>query len=82
MHSCRSELPCALSGASVQVDTYIKAFYIPWEELSRWAQTHLAEYGKSRVLVLVECMADAYGVKRGQRSALIDSIRTQLTEFV
>jgi hypothetical protein len=64
----------------LQVDNYIKAFYIPWEELSRWAQTHLAEYGKSRILVLVECMADAYGVKR--RVALFDSISSQLTEFV
>jgi hypothetical protein len=66
----------------LQVDNYIKAFYIPWEELSRWAQTHLAEYGKNRILVLVECMADAYGVKRGQRVALFDSISSQLTEFV
>lgn len=66
----------------MQVDNYIKAFYIPWEELSRWSQTHLAEYGKTRILVLVECMAEAYGIKRGQRSALIDSIRAQLTEFV
>jgi hypothetical protein len=82
VYSFDSDLLCALSGLCVQVDSYIKAFYIPWEELSRWAQTHLAEYGKGRVLVLVECMADAYGVKRGQRSALIDSIRTQLTEFV
>jgi len=65
----------------IQVDKYIKAFYIPWEELSRWAQTHLAEYGKARILVLVEAMADAYGVKRGQRTALLDSIRAQLTEF-
>jgi hypothetical protein len=66
----------------VQVDAYIKAFYLPFgEELSRWAQLHLAEYGKGRVLVLVECMADAYGVKRGQRAALIDSIKSTLTEF-
>lgn len=65
----------------LQVDTYIKAFYIPWEEVSRWAQTHLAEYGKARIVVLVECMADAYSIKRGQRAALMDSIRTHLAEF-
>lgn len=66
----------------MQVDAYIKAFYLPFgEELSRWSQLHLAEYGKARMLVLVECMADAYGVKRGQRAALIDSIKSHLTEF-
>jgi hypothetical protein len=63
------------------VDTYIKAFYIPWEELGRWAQTHIAEYGKGRILVLVEAMADAYGVRRGARAALVEHINTQLSEF-
>ncbi len=28
------------------VDNYIKAFYIPWEELEHWCQIHLPEYGK------------------------------------
>lgn len=70
-----------IPSSHVQVDAYIKAFYIPWEELGRWAQTHLAEYGKARILVLVECMADAYGIRRGQRAAMVDYIRTQLNEF-
>jgi hypothetical protein len=64
-----------------QADNYIKAFYIPWEELGRWAQIHLAEYGKHRVLVLVEAMAEAYGIKRQQKAALIDKLNAELAEF-
>ena len=29
-----------------------KAFYMPWEELPRWAQLHVAEYGKAKILAL------------------------------
>jgi hypothetical protein len=64
-----------------QADNYIKAFYIPWEELGRWAQIHLAEYGKHRVLVLVEAMAEAYGIKRQQKAALIEKLNAELAEF-
>jgi hypothetical protein len=30
-----------------------QAFYMPWEELPRWAQLHLAEYGKAKILTLI-----------------------------
>jgi hypothetical protein len=63
------------------VDAYIKAFYIPFEELGRWAQTHAAEYGRRRLLVLVEAMADAYGLKRSAKGALLERIASQLSEF-
>jgi len=120
-----------------------QAFYMPWEELPRWSQVHLAEYGKGKILLLIgegggadglwgapglllgrlpqvctrsayalspnphvtppntpfppnapsfnppppipppppECMADAYGVKRSQRTALIDKLNAELDEF-
>lgn len=60
-----------------QVDAYIKAFYVAWEELGRWAQTHVGAYGARRVAALVEVAADAYGVRRGAKAALL----AQLAEF-
>lgn len=63
------------------MDNYIKAFYIPWSELGRWAQIHVAEYGKGKILVLVEVMAEAYGVKRSDKSAMLDKLNTELAEF-
>lgn len=30
-----------------------QAFYMPWEELPRWSQVHLAEYSKAKILALI-----------------------------
>ncbi|KAI8472247.1 MAG: hypothetical protein J3K34DRAFT_519870 [Monoraphidium minutum] len=74
--------PGASVGTSLRmVDGYIKAFYMPWEELPRWSQLHLAEYGKAKILALIEAMADAYGVKRSARAALLERLNAELDEF-
>lgn len=59
----------------------LQAFYLPWEELSTWAQRHMGEFGAPRIVALVECMAEAYGIKRGQRNALIEQIEAHAREF-
>lgn len=46
--------PSASVGGSLRaVDAYIKAFYVPWDELPRWAQAHAGEYGRARVVGLI-----------------------------
>lgn len=45
------------------------------------AQVHLAEYGKARLLVLIEAMAEAYSIKRGAKAALLDKLNAELAEF-
>lgn len=64
-----------------QVDTYIKAFYLPWEELPRWAQVHVAEVGRARVVSLAEAMAEAYGIRRSAKVTLLERLQTALAEF-
>lgn len=71
----------ASAGGLRTVDTYVKAFYLPWEELPGWAQRHLPEFGGARIAALVDCVAEAYGVKRAQRNALIDQIDSHMREF-
>ncbi|KAF8057730.1 CPK24 [Scenedesmus sp. PABB004] len=73
--------PAAALSSLRAVDAYIKAFYIPWDDLGRWAQVHLAEYGRPKLAALVEAMADAYGVKRGHKAALLERLSAQLAEF-
>ncbi|GLC36679.1 hypothetical protein PLESTB_000129400 [Pleodorina starrii] len=60
--------------ALAPVDAYIKAFYLPWEELPRWCQTHVAEYGKQRLFTLVEVSAEFNKVKRGQKNEVLELI--------
>ncbi|KAG2432824.1 hypothetical protein HXX76_008558 [Chlamydomonas incerta] len=56
------------------VDTYIKAFYLPWDELPKWCQAHISEYGKQRLFTLVEVTAEFNKVKRGQKNDLLEVI--------
>ncbi|KIY98822.1 hypothetical protein MNEG_9136 [Monoraphidium neglectum] len=79
----RGLLPAGASaGSSLRLlDAYIKAFYMPWEELPRWSQVHLAEYGKAKILALIETMAEAYGVKRAAKTALLERLNAELDEF-
>lgn len=63
------------------MDDYVKAFYIPWDDLARWSQVHLAEYGKAKILMLIETMAEAYGIRKAVKSALIDKLNRELAEF-
>ena len=55
-------------------DGYIKAFYLPWDEFSRWCQVHLAEYRKYRILALVDLVSEAYGVKKALKAQLLEDI--------
>lgn len=63
------------------VDAYVKAFYIPWDELAHWSQTHLPEYGKYKILALIECIAEAYKIKRQQKKELLAAIDADLAEY-
>jgi hypothetical protein len=47
----------------------------------RWCQLHLAEYGKHRVLALMELIAEAYKIKRSMRNDLIAHVETFSQEF-
>lgn len=75
------QVPVQASSGLRIVDTYIKAFYLPWEELAHWAQQHVGEVGKVKVLLLVECIADAYRIKRSQKEALVSKLHVDLAEF-
>ena len=77
----RPMAPASAMSALRLVDSYIKAFYLPWEELGRWAQIHVAEYGKEKILMLIEVMAETYGVKRGIKNALLEKLNADLAEF-
>ncbi|EFJ46296.1 hypothetical protein VOLCADRAFT_93432 [Volvox carteri f. nagariensis] len=56
------------------VDAYIKAFYLPWEELPHWCRTHVAQYGKQRLFTLVEVSAEFNKVKRHQKNEVLEMI--------
>ncbi|KAK9823710.1 hypothetical protein WJX72_004829 [[Myrmecia] bisecta] len=63
------------------VDSYIKAFYIPWgEELRRWAQTH-PEYTRDQIMMLIVCIAESTGLKRKERNALLAEIESDLRDL-
>ncbi|PNW77589.1 hypothetical protein CHLRE_10g443350v5 [Chlamydomonas reinhardtii] len=62
--------PAALAA----VDAYIKAFYLPWDDLPKWCQTHISEYGKQRLFTLVEVAAEFNKVKRGQKNDVLEAI--------
>ncbi len=47
----------------------------------RWSQLHLAEYGKYRVLALVELIAEAYKIKKSARNELLAHIEAFSREF-
>jgi syndetin len=60
---------------------HLQAFYLPWEELPHWAQIHMPEYGKDKVLVLIECIADTFKIKRQQKRDLLAQIDAEMAEF-
>ncbi|BDA40427.1 Syndetin [Coccomyxa sp. Obi] len=63
------------------VDTYIKAFYLPWgEELRRWAQTH-PEYTRDQIMMLTVCIAEANGLKRKERNAFLSQLEADLSDL-
>lgn len=64
-----------------RVRNYIKAFYTPWAELAHWGQIHLPEYGKGKVLVLVENVAELYKIKKQQKRDLLAKIDPELAEY-
>ena len=55
------------------VSEYIRAFYLPMEDVLGWAARH-PEYKVSQVVALVKSAADAQGWKRSDRKALIERI--------
>ncbi len=58
-----------------------QAFYLPWgEELARWALTH-PEYTRDQVMMLVVCIAEANGLKRKERNALLGQIEAELSDL-
>lgn len=65
----------------LQIDNYVKAFYIPWDDLARWSQIHVAEYGRAKIMALIEAMAEAHGIKRAAKAALVDKLNIELAEF-
>ncbi|GFR44589.1 hypothetical protein Agub_g5867, partial [Astrephomene gubernaculifera] len=56
------------------VDAYIKAFYLPWEELPGWCQSHLSQYGKQRLFTLIEVSAEFNKVRRGAKNEVLEMI--------
>lgn len=63
------------------VDTYIKAFYLPWgEEIRHWAQTH-PEYTRDQIIALVTCIAEANQLKRKDRAAMIAQLEADFEDL-
>ena len=54
-----------------------QAFYIPLDELPRWAQTH-PEYSPAAVLALTGCIAESSGMKRRDKAALMAAVEGEL----
>ena len=77
----RTLAPPGVSVSFRLADGYIKAFYLPWEELTKWCQVHLAEYRKYRVIALVELVSEAYGVKKAQKVQLLEQIEAFALEY-
>ena len=58
-----------------------QAFYLPWgEELRRWALTH-PEYTRDQHMMLVVCIAEANGLKRKERNALLAQLEAELSDM-
>ena len=55
----------------------MQAFYIPVEELARWAQIH-PEYRPDQVLALTACIAESSGLKRKDKQALLARMEADL----
>ena len=63
------------------VDTYVKAFYIPWgEEVRHWAQTH-PEYTREQIVALVTCIAEANQLKRKDRMAMTGQLEADFEDL-
>ena len=59
----------------------VQAFYLPWgEELRRWALTH-PEYTRDQIMMLVVCIAEAHGLKRKERNALLAQMEAELSDM-
>mmetsp|Transcript_36959 Transcript_36959/g.104306 ORF Transcript_36959/g.104306 Transcript_36959/m.104306 type:complete len:1134 (-) Transcript_36959:234-3635(-) len=57
------------------VDNYIKAFYVPGEELVHWALTH-PEYTRTQLVNLVTCIAENSKMKRKALKDLLAQIES------
>lgn len=58
------------------VDTYVKAYYIPWgPDLDHWAATH-REYSLDQLAALLTLVADSQGVKRKERAQALAALST------
>uniref|UniRef100_A0A061RSJ3 Coiled-coil domain-containing protein 132-like isoform x1 n=2 Tax=Tetraselmis sp. GSL018 TaxID=582737 RepID=A0A061RSJ3_9CHLO len=57
------------------VDNYIKAFYVPEQELVHWAHTH-PEYTRTQLVNLVTCIADNNKMKRKALKDLLVQIES------
>ena len=79
--SVRALAPPGFEVAFRSADDYIKAFYLPWEELTRWCQVHLQEYSKYRIIDLVELVSETFKIKRHQKEELIHQIEAFSKEF-
>ncbi len=63
------------------VDTYVKAFYIPWgDEVRHWAQTH-PEYTSEQIISLVTCIAEANQLKRKDRAGMIAQLEADFEDL-
>jgi len=48
------------------VDAYIKAFYLPWEDLPKWVEVNHAEYGRTRIMTLFNLIVDRVNSMEGR----------------
>ena len=64
-----------------RVDGYIKAFYLPWEDMHHWAHLHVAELGKPKVMLLLESMAEAHSIKKQDKLDLFTKLERELHDI-
>ncbi|CAD7701080.1 unnamed protein product [Ostreobium quekettii] len=87
-NSFRLHVPDGVQVNLRAVDTYIKAFYLPWEDLPKWAATHQAEYGRTKILALVNLIAERLvtvehrQLKRGDIRAMTQQVEAQIDQFM
>eukprot|EP00210_Caulerpa_lentillifera_P008564 g8169.t1 len=62
------------------VDSYIKAYYLPWEDLPKWVELNHAVYGKQKVVALFYLIVDRLNSLEG-RNLKKAEIKTMLSEI-
>jgi len=62
------------------VDAYIKAYYLPWEDLPKWVELNHAEYGRGRILALFNLIVERVNSLEG-RNLKKTEIKTMLSQI-